>query len=189
MSSIPDLTKELVSHFGDMIRTELKLARTEARSATLGAVPETLIFLDAVDTAQLAVDAEAREHAVPLFEELEAGMVDVLEPLGNHVHHGARGQAVELGSQLRKAQKCGGSTQPQVGRFRGGLVLQFNLEVGRGVEHVARAVSVFFIEIALRAGHELSVAAMHYTGRIAETDRALARAVASLLVATAEDTA
>lgn len=30
MSSIPDLTKELVSHFGDMIRNELKLARTEA---------------------------------------------------------------------------------------------------------------------------------------------------------------
>lgn len=30
MSSIPDLTKELVGHFGDMVRNELKLARTEA---------------------------------------------------------------------------------------------------------------------------------------------------------------
>lgn len=30
MSSIPDLTKELVGNFGDIIRNELKLARTEA---------------------------------------------------------------------------------------------------------------------------------------------------------------
>jgi uncharacterized membrane protein YqjE len=30
MSTIPDLTKELVGNFGDMIRNELKLARTEA---------------------------------------------------------------------------------------------------------------------------------------------------------------
>lgn len=30
MSTIPDLTKEIVHHFGDMIRSELKLARTEA---------------------------------------------------------------------------------------------------------------------------------------------------------------
>lgn len=30
MSSIPELTKELVGNFGDMIRNELKLARTEA---------------------------------------------------------------------------------------------------------------------------------------------------------------
>jgi hypothetical protein len=30
MSTIPDLTKELVNNFGDMIRNELKLARTEA---------------------------------------------------------------------------------------------------------------------------------------------------------------
>ena len=44
-------------------------------------------------------------------------------------------------------------------------------------------------QVALRAGHDPSVAAKHYTGGIAETDRALARAVASLLVATAEGTA
>lgn len=37
-------------------------------------------------------------------------------------------------------------------------------------------------QVALRAGHDPSVAARHYTGRIAETDRALAHAVASLLV-------
>lgn len=30
MTTIPDLTKELVGHFGDMVRNELKLARTEA---------------------------------------------------------------------------------------------------------------------------------------------------------------
>jgi uncharacterized membrane protein YqjE len=30
MTTIPDLTKALVGHFGDMIRNELKLARTEA---------------------------------------------------------------------------------------------------------------------------------------------------------------
>lgn len=30
MSSIPELTKEMVSHLGDMFRNELKLARTEA---------------------------------------------------------------------------------------------------------------------------------------------------------------
>jgi integrase len=36
-------------------------------------------------------------------------------------------------------------------------------------------------QVALRAGHDPSVAARHYTGRIAETDRALALAVASLL--------
>ena len=38
-------------------------------------------------------------------------------------------------------------------------------------------------QVALRAGHDPSVAAKHYTGRIAETDRALASAVASLLIA------
>lgn len=30
MSSIPELTKEMVQHLGDMFRNELKLARTEA---------------------------------------------------------------------------------------------------------------------------------------------------------------
>ena len=38
MSTIPDLTKELVGNFGDMIRNELKLARTEAAetASTMG---------------------------------------------------------------------------------------------------------------------------------------------------------
>jgi hypothetical protein len=37
------------------------------------------------------------------------------------------------------------------------------------------------VQVALRAGHDPSVAAKHYTGSVAEVDRALARAVASLL--------
>ena len=38
--------------------------------------------------------------------------------------------------------------------------------------------------VAMRAGHDPSVASKHYTGKIAEADRALAAAVASLLVPT-----
>jgi integrase len=38
------------------------------------------------------------------------------------------------------------------------------------------------VQVALRAGHDPSVAAKHYTGNIEESDRALASAVASLLV-------
>ena len=41
----------------------------------------------------------------------------------------------------------------------------------------------------MRAGQGRSVAAKHYMGRIADTDRALARAVAALLIATGEDAA
>jgi integrase len=37
------------------------------------------------------------------------------------------------------------------------------------------------VQVALRAGHDPSVAAKHYTGSVVETDRALAVAVASLL--------
>jgi integrase len=36
-------------------------------------------------------------------------------------------------------------------------------------------------QVALRAGHSPSVAAKYYSGKVAETDRALAAAVASLL--------
>jgi len=36
-------------------------------------------------------------------------------------------------------------------------------------------------QVAMRAGHDPSVAAKHYSGRVTETDRALANAVASLL--------
>ena len=38
-------------------------------------------------------------------------------------------------------------------------------------------------QVAMRAGHDPSIAAKHYSGRVAETDRALAEAVASLLQA------
>ncbi len=36
-------------------------------------------------------------------------------------------------------------------------------------------------QVALRAGHDPSVMGRHYTGRIEEADRALAKAVAALL--------
>ena len=36
-------------------------------------------------------------------------------------------------------------------------------------------------QVAMRAGHDPSIAAKHYSGRVTETDRALATAVASLL--------
>jgi integrase len=36
-------------------------------------------------------------------------------------------------------------------------------------------------QVAMRAGHDPSIAAKHYSGRVGETDRALANAVASLL--------
>lgn len=36
-------------------------------------------------------------------------------------------------------------------------------------------------QVAMRAGHDPTVAAKHYSGRVAETDRALAHAVASLI--------
>ena len=37
-------------------------------------------------------------------------------------------------------------------------------------------------QVAMRAGHDPAIAAKHYSGRVSETDRALATAVASLLV-------
>lgn len=37
------------------------------------------------------------------------------------------------------------------------------------------------VQVALRAGHDPSIAARHYTGKVAEADRGLAEAVASLL--------
>lgn len=37
------------------------------------------------------------------------------------------------------------------------------------------------VQVAMRAGHDPSIAAKHYSGRVSETDRALAEAVASLL--------
>ena len=37
------------------------------------------------------------------------------------------------------------------------------------------------VQVAMRAGHDPSVAAKHYTGKLAESDRALAEAVSGLL--------
>jgi integrase len=37
------------------------------------------------------------------------------------------------------------------------------------------------VQVAMRAGHDPSIAAKHYSGRVSETDRALATAVASLI--------
>ena len=39
-------------------------------------------------------------------------------------------------------------------------------------------------QVAMRAGHDPAIAAKHYSGRVSETDRALATAVASLLAPT-----
>jgi len=39
-------------------------------------------------------------------------------------------------------------------------------------------------QVAMRAGHDPSIAAKHYSGRVSETDRALAKAVASLIAPT-----
>ena len=38
-------------------------------------------------------------------------------------------------------------------------------------------------QVALRAGHDPAVAAKHYTGKVPETDRALASAISDLLAA------
>ncbi len=43
-------------------------------------------------------------------------------------------------------------------------------------------------QVAMRAGHDPSIAAKHYSGRVSETDRALAQAVASLIAPPAEPT-
>ena len=37
------------------------------------------------------------------------------------------------------------------------------------------------VQVAMRAGHDPSIAAKHYTGSVEETDRALGRALAALL--------
>ena len=41
-------------------------------------------------------------------------------------------------------------------------------------------------QVALRAGHDPSVASRYYTGKVAESDRALANAVSGLLAASSE---
>ncbi|MFP5488196.1 MAG: tyrosine-type recombinase/integrase [Acidimicrobiia bacterium] len=51
----------------------------------------------------------------------------------------------------------------------------------RFMETYAQEMGFSVAQAAMRAGHDPSVAAKHYTGRVTETDRRLANAVASLL--------
>lgn len=44
------------------------------------------------------------------------------------------------------------------------------------------------VQVAMRAGHDPSIATKHFSGRVSETDRALAEAVASLIEPLAEPT-
>ena len=53
----------------------------------------------------------------------------------------------------------------------------------RFMETYGQQLGFSAVQVALRAGHDPSVAAKHYTGSIEQADRALASAVASLLVA------
>lgn len=71
MSTIPDLTKEMIGHFGDMIRNELKLARTEAAqtASSMGAglvhVGIGAAFAAAAITLILMASIEAMPAEVP----------------------------------------------------------------------------------------------------------------------------
>ena len=49
------------------------------------------------------------------------------------------------------------------------------------METYAQELGFSLAQAAMRAGHDPSVAAKHYTGRVTETDRRLANAVAGLL--------
>ena len=50
------------------------------------------------------------------------------------------------------------------------------------METYGKEMGYSMTQVALRAGHNPAVAARYYSGKVAETDRELARAVASLLV-------
>ena len=52
----------------------------------------------------------------------------------------------------------------------------------RFMETYGQKLGFSAVQVALRAGHDPSVAAKHYTGSVEEADRALASAVAALLV-------
>jgi integrase len=56
------------------------------------------------------------------------------------------------------------------------------------METYAQEMGFSMAQAAMRAGHDPSVAAKHYTGRVTETDRRLANAVAGLLVPRREAT-
>ena len=67
-------------------------------------------------------------------------------------------------------------------RDRAGLAhLSFH-QLRKFMETYGQEMGYSVTQVALRAGHNPSVAARHYSGKVAETDRELARAIASLLV-------
>ena len=70
-------------------------------------------------------------------------------------------------------------------RTRAGLEhLDFH-DLRRFMETYGQEMGYSVAQVAMRAGHDPSVAARHYSGRVVETDRELAQAVASLLASTA----
>ena len=69
-------------------------------------------------------------------------------------------------------------------RTRAGLThLDFH-DLRRFMETYGQEMGYSVSQVAMRAGHDPSVAARHYSGRVVETDRELAQAVASLLAST-----
>ena len=57
-------------------------------------------------------------------------------------------------------------------------------DLRRFMETYGQEMGYSVAQVAMRAGHDPSVAARHYSGRVVETDRDLAQAVASLLTPT-----
>jgi integrase len=55
------------------------------------------------------------------------------------------------------------------------------------METYGQEIGYSVTQVAMRAGHDPSIAARHYSGRVSETDRALADAVASLLWVPGDD--
>ncbi|MGZ5370153.1 MAG: tyrosine-type recombinase/integrase, partial [Aeromicrobium sp.] len=66
-------------------------------------------------------------------------------------------------------------------RKRAGLdKVQFH-QLRKFMETYGQEMGYSVTQVAMRAGHDPSIAAKHYSGRVSETDRALAEAVASLI--------
>jgi integrase len=66
-------------------------------------------------------------------------------------------------------------------RKRAGLdKVQFH-QLRKFMETYGQEMGYSVSQVAMRAGHDPSIAAKHYSGRVTETDRALAEAVASLI--------
>ena len=66
-------------------------------------------------------------------------------------------------------------------RARAGLTHVDFHDLRRFMETYGQEMGYSVSQVAMRAGHDPSVAARHYSGRVVETDRDLAQAVASLL--------